>query len=401
MSRFCIDKSVIGTEKHIIVENDNFIWAESVPRDAWHMTGQYKSQRCLDSLIALSHRSSTKIPEKYILAMSSVLSSSMLTTSIPWQHAMPQKAFRIFFKTLIQETSSIFPELPFSYYNIAWAAGTDVLSSLKSAKINEEEFARVSSIQTQNSTVVESFNPGRTGYAKRPEYDRFKTRTGRLTVTSGPNILVLDKNFRKIIKSSFDSGTICYLDFRALEARIVLAENGKHAGPGDMYEEIAKQLFDNEITRDIVKTSVISELYGISRSTLKSKLKTTDKKLDAFIGKIKEHFGIEQLKKRLKEEASIAEKIKNRFGRPLLVNASQDNLLINTYAQSSGVDVAMLGFDRILKKLGTEGVRPLFVLHDAIILDVRQDRLDDVKSCASVEIPTYDCQFPLKFEIIV
>lgn len=396
MHRYCIDKTVLGTEKHIVVEDDGFVWSESVPRDAWLMTGLFKENRCLDSLIAISHNSVAKMPDKHVNAMRTVLSSS--NVDIPWQHAIPQRDFRIFFKNLVQETSSIFPELPFSYYDTAWTPGTEVLSSLKSAKIDDEEFKRISSIQTQNSEVIESFRPGRTGYARRPEYDRLKTRTGRLVVASGPNILVLDKSYRKMIKSSFDKGIICFLDFRALEARIVLAEAGKYAGHGDIYQELSEQLFDGIVSRDTVKTSVISELYGISRGSLKTKLNTSDEKLDRFIGKIKDYFQLNELKKRLKKEAAFDEKIKNRFGRPLLVNASQDNLLVNTYAQSSGVDVSLIGFNRVLKRLGTDGVRPLFVLHDAIILDVREDRLQDVKNCDSVDIPTYEKSFPLKFE---
>ena len=74
------------------------------------------------------------------------------------------------------------------------------------------------------------------------------------------------------------------------------------------------------------------------------------------------------------------------------------NTLVNTYVQSTGVDVAMMGFNQVLKQLGTDGVRPLFVLHDALILDVRNDRLPDVESVSSVAVPGYDTEFPLKFE---
>jgi DNA polymerase I-like protein with 3'-5' exonuclease and polymerase domains len=318
-----------------------------------------------------------------------------------WQHILPADVFQNYFKNVVQDTSSIFSNLPTTYYDVAWLAGSRVLSSLKSAKIDQARWQELAADSTQNQQSVESFKPGRTGYALRPEYDRFGTRTGRLTITSGPQILTLKKSNRNMLKSSFPDGTICSLDFRALEARIVLSEAGKCSDAEDMYGEIAQELFGGKVNRDAVKTAVISELYGISRSALAVRLQVTSDVLDNFIKVVRTHFGTAALKFRLKEELKKNGFIRNRFGRPLRLEESQDNLLVNTYSQSSGVDVAMLGFDSILQQLGTDGVRPLFVLHDAIILDVRGDRLSDVEQCTTVNIPTYSHVFPLKYEPIL
>jgi hypothetical protein len=219
-------------------------------------------------------------------------------------------------------------------------------------------------------------------------------------VVEGPNILVLKKTCRNMLRSSFEGGAVYSLDFRALEARIVLAEAGRSSAAEDMYDEVAQKLFGGRVTRDAVKVAVLAELYGISRSSLKTKLGVGDKEVDSFITAIRSHFKTDQLKIRLKEELTSTGKIRNRFGRPLGVPAGQDNLLVNTYAQSSGVDVSLLGFDAILKTLGTEGVRPLFVLHDALILDVSSERLKDVETLDSVAVPTYDGSFPLKLETL-
>lgn len=92
-------------------------------------------------------------------------------------------------------------------------------------------------------------------------------------------------------------------------------------------------------------------------------------------------------------------RIINRFGRPLQVDPEAKNLFVNTYVQSTGVDVAMIGFNSIIEKLGKEGVRPLFVLHDALILDVKSDRKGDIEKITSIKIPSYELDFPLKLEI--
>ena len=158
--------------------------------------------------------------------------------------------------------------------------------------------------------------------------------------------------------------------------------------------------FKGILPRDVVKVAVLAELYGISRGSLKAKLGVSDQKLDSFIGIIRDYFQVEEMRKRLKHQLTDSGMIENRFGRPLTIPEGQDNLLINTYAQSSGVDVSLLGFDAVLKSLGGEGIRPLFVLHDAMILDVHPDRLEEVKSFDRVDIPTYDKPFLLKFEQI-
>jgi len=401
MSRFCIDSSVLGTKRHFI-SDDGFRWSDSVPRDTWHMTGTPKDSpaaRCLDTLFALIGHVPAQVPKKYITAMNCLVSGSH--EALQWQHILPAEAFQEYFKNIIQDTSSIFPNLPIAYYDAAWTAGSRVLTALKPAKIDLARWQELSSDQSQNQQAIESFRPGRTGYARPAEYDRFGTRTGRMTTPSGPQILTLKKSNKNMIKSAFTDGIICTLDYRALEARIVLSEAGKSSDSEDMYAEIARDLFDGKVERDTVKTAVISELYGISRGALAIRLQVPGDVLDKFITVVRSHFGILALKSRLKAELKENGFIKNRFGRPLRLEETQDNLLVNTYSQSSGVDIAMLGFDTILQELGPDGIRPLFILHDAIILDVRGDRITDVQGCTSVLVPTYEHKFPLKYDQIV
>jgi hypothetical protein len=310
---------------------------------------------------------------------------------------LPQDVFKKFFKNVVRETTSVFSSLPFDYYETAWAAGTRVLNALRPCAIDVEAF-NVAVEKNPVSPGLESFRPKRSGFSRNVEYDRFATRTGRLTVVDGPNILILKKENRRVIKSCFENGTIAYIDFRALEARIVLAEAGRQSGAEDLYEDIANTQFKGIIPRDVVKVAVLSELYGISRASLKTRLGVSDKKIDEFIGVIRNYFKVDNLRSRLKDQVGNSGKMTNRFGRPLTVPQGQDNLLVNTYAQSTGVDVSLLGFDYILRNIGAEGIRPLFVLHDAIIIDVSEERLNDVKRIKTVDIPSYDFPFPVKFE---
>jgi len=396
--RFTIDSSVLGTSRHIVGDAGGFTWSDAVPRDSWHLTGALKnapSSRCLDTLFRLEGHVTSSVPQKYLTAMSHLTTGSM---PVPWQHALPQEAFRIFFRNVVQETQDVFSRLPFDYYETAWMPGSRVLSSLRPVRVDPEAMQRCLDEAGSNVATLEGFRPKRSGFAHPVTYDRFATRTGRLTVIEGPNILVLKKTCRGMLRSAFEGGAVCSLDFRALEARVVLAEAGRHSDAGDMYDDVARTLFGGSVSRDVVKVAVLAELYGISRSSLRARLGVGEKEVDGFITAVRTHFKTDKLRQRLKEELTSTGKIRNRFGRPLDVPAGQDNLLVNTYAQSTGVDVAMIGFDAVLRRLGDDGVRPLFVLHDAIILDVREDRMRDVEAVASVAVPSYDHEFPLKLE---
>lgn len=191
------------------------------------------------------------------------------------------------------------------------------------------------------------------------------------------------------------------LDFSALEARIVLAEAGVMPRGDDIYTQVSSDLFGGSIPRDVIKVAVLAELYGASKSMLSNRLGMSGKKLDTFVDSMRSYFRTDELKRRLKADFESTGFVHNRYGRPLTIDdASSDHLFVNTYAQSTGVDVSLLGFRSVLDRLGTDGIRPLFVLHDALILDVREDRIADVSAVSSATVPTYDADFPLKLEKI-
>jgi len=396
--RFCIDAKLLGTEKNFVGSSTGFSWSETVPKGSWHLTGELKSTgKCLDTLIKLAGGTVPTPPQKYVTAF-----SGLTKEPVRWQLALPEAAFREYFKNIVGGTSAIFPTLSFDYFERAWAAGSRVLSQLRPAKINATVWRELSESTGPASVGIDTFKPGKTGYAAVPVYDRFSTRTGRLIISSGPAILNIRKDSRAVLKSAFEGGTICYLDFKALEPRIVLAESGKATEAEDLYADVAQEMFGGSVERDTVKAAVISMLYGIGRASLMIQLHADDKKIDAFMARIREYFGLNELAARIRSGLGDKNVVVNRFGRRLTVEPdSRDAILINTYAQSTGVDVVLLGFDRILTHLGTDGIRPLFSLVDAVILDVAPERVRDVQQVKSIDVPTYSAKFPIKYDVIV
>ena len=400
MRRFVVDSAYLGTDRHVLVEVDGFHLSHSIPRDAWHLDGSLKgspTSKCLDTLLKLDGRVPPTVPEIFRNALASLLSNEDVL--VPWRHVLPKKQFRIFFENVITDTRSAFPGLPFDYYETVWVAGSRVLSALRPASVDPGTFQSFVSGPGSSAPGLESFRPKRSGFAHPVVYDRFGTRTGRLTVSEGPNVLVLKREMRRMLRSSFPGGSVVSLDFRALEARVVLAEAGRPSPRGDLYSDVAESIFGGKVPRDSVKTAVLAELYGASRGALRARLGVSDDVLDSFIGGIRGHFAVSQLRDRLTEQATGG-RITSRFGRPVPLPNADPALLVNSFAQSTGADVAILGFDSVLRRLGTDGIRPLFLLHDAIVLDVRSDRLKDVKECSEVEVPTYENSFPLKLEMM-
>jgi DNA polymerase I-like protein with 3'-5' exonuclease and polymerase domains len=217
-----------------------------------------------------------------------------------------------------------------------------------------------------------------------------------MTVASGPNILLLKKEHRHIIKSSFTGGSVVYLDFSSLEARVLLYESGGSCEGSDLYTSIAEKI--GNVNRDAVKLAVLAELYGSSKNSLALTLGLSDTNLHEFIKRVGEVINTRDLLVTLKKQFAENGYIRNKFGRKLEIARPQDNIFINYYAQSTGVDVALLGFNNIMNTLGTDGIRPLFVLHDALVLDVREDRLKDVERLTDVQVPGFSSKFPLKLE---
>ena len=392
---YCISSSYLGSNKNFYKNNEGFYWSSAAPDDCWSLTGNLKlNQKCLDTVLQIAGIRLPQLPAQHLAVAQLLVTGS--NVHVPWQHFLPKTAYENYFKNTVKVIEESFSELPLGYYETAWAAGTSVLSALKPAKIDVSAWNGFLESASVNAPVLSSFNPDPRGFADVPVYNRFGTRTGRLTVSEGPNILVLKRELRSIIQSSYKDGVVCSLDFRALEPRIVLAEAGRSSDAEDMYGEVAEKIFGDRQNRDAVKVAVISELYGAAKESLRARLGISQAKIDAFVRGINEYFQLDTLRSRLESQAQSG-KIINKFGRPLSVDPEAKNTLVNTYVQSTGVDVAMMGFDQILKQLGTDGVRPLFVLHDALILDVRRDRLTDAQ-IRSVRVQGYSADFPIKLE---
>jgi hypothetical protein len=245
----------------------------------------------------------------------------------------------------------------------------EFLEKLEEIKINSiayKAFCEIESNETILSTL-RSFKPVK-GFTNKVNYNLTGTITGRLIVTkNSPKVLTLPSRCRKIFESSFGSeGKLYNIDFVSLEPRVARKVLGKKC-KNDIYEEIKEDL-DMIIDRSIIKKAIISVLYG-KYSDIEGISKEKSK---IILRRVNEYFSIIELYK-------IANQIhhnkfrKNFYGRPILnLNEEKTNKIINNLIQSTAVDISLMYFSSITKLFNNK-IRPLFVLHDAFIVDVHND----------------------------
>jgi hypothetical protein len=390
-----IDGKILGTHENLFVD-DGFSWAPFVPQGAWHLSGDVKEETntCLDTLLRLNGETLDLLPPKrFVTCM-----ESLGCKSPPWGKIIPRDQYRIFLDKLVSSAVEILPKLDDQYYRGFWGQAGGILRALEPVKTDRPFLQGAISRGEFNGTVLKSLLPGGDGFAPLPRYDRFGTRTGRLTVKSGPQILTLKKDYRRAILSSFKDGSIISLDFSALEARILLYALGGSCPERDLYAKISREAFGTEERRKVVKGAVLAELFGSSRAALAAALGVSGPELQVFIGQIKRHFNIAPLVERLKAEFSALGFIKNAFGRRVSIDDPSPHILVNSFAQSSGVDVALLGFSSLLPHFSGREIRPLFVLHDALILDVSPEGKRLVEEIVSIRVPLFSESFPVKIE---
>ncbi len=260
-----------------------------------------------------------------------------------------------------------------------------IFNNLFSAKINGLSY-RVFKELEKNETILsglERFRPIK-GYCTNIEYNQANTITGRLTTTkSSPNILTLPARCRKIFESRWQQeGDLLYIDFKTLEPRVVRKINGKEASD-DIYLEIAAML-DFEVDRVVIKRGIISTLYGAT-STISG---LSQERSKSVLEATKSYFDLSSITKKASYVHDVGCRI-NFFGRPIWnIEEDQENKIVNNYIQSTAVDVALSYFSELCDLIDLEKCKPIFIIHDALILDVHKDYID---TCKEIVQAGYTC----------
>lgn len=257
--------------------------------------------------------------------------------------------------------------------------------------------------ETNKEAVISFMAPNSQFLRAAPQYIRTGTVTGRMTVLSGPPILTLKKDHRSILRSpDLHHSKFWSFDYTSLEPRVLLylSEYIKsnpsstpligslprpslaHLEAPDVYLKVLDDLgLTGKLPRPLAKNAILAVLYGQNEENTASQLKRHISKPEDFVASLLDYFGIDLLRKSLARDLLYSNRnaIKSFYGRPIFCEDTRPSVLLNYYVQSTAVDVALHGFNKICKRLNEKSlisiVTPVFLIHDAMIVDMENDRL--------------------------
>ena len=413
----CLLKNTIGSDKHFLYDTDNkkCSFVSNILPDAWVYGDPYSSKNNINALLNLTGKKNINsiFPKEYINMMKIVM-YNIHNEEIEWKKVLPPDIYKTSILNAVECLVSDLKDLNTSYYSTTFKRTIEALEALEPAFIDTDRLHKYLALETETNqkTLISSFSPGaeKKDFAKQVKYDQFSSTTGRLVVRDGPRILNIKKEYRNILVSRYgDKGKIIELDFRSLEPRFFSIIANKSHSEEDIYSTISKEVFNDAFSRKIVKGACLAAQYGMSAHTLKNKLNIEDLDANEIIKKIRDYFSIDQLARKLLKEVEKTGAVKNYFGRIIKIGDVKNispYTLVNYYIQSSSVDIALLGFNNIINYIKENKllIYPIFVLHDAILLDCNineEHNIENLKNVGS-NIKEFDnIKFWIKNEIII
>lgn len=349
---------------------ETYQWSPDIP-EGWWVVGD-GPRDLLTALTLAGVDVSTTPASKWVKPL---LTASRRTHG-PWHMAMPTDAWEAWVEQTVDTIATRSQMVDLSYYEDVYSKSMEVLGSLKPAHIDEnrlEDYVSDKSIPKGVRLRVNSFRPHEGKACDPIKYDMLETISGRMKVKEGPQILHLRKDHRDIFKSRYKGGSIVQLDYVSLEPRLALALANKDV-PEDVYADLGIKVFNGEQERKTVKFFVLAALYGSGADKVSEQTGLDVKLCRQFIPKVKAYFGRNELMGDLVKECKDHQgTIRNHYGRVIRVRDPAPHKIYNHKIQSDAVDIAMLGFWHILKQIKGHKITPLFVIHDALILDCGEE----------------------------
>ena len=317
------------------------------------------------------------------------------TGPIPWSYVIPATEYKSTLKGFISDVQDYADKLEDCGYAEFFSETNEVFSLLKPCSIRVD-LCRSLLDEFSNHTL-ESFLKMAKGSETLPipRYCRASTKTGRLVIKEGPQILTLKKEFRKVLKPRNPLNKLYEIDFISLEPRVALNLAGVECS-GDVYTSFAKS-YDLNVSRDVSKLAVLCALYGAGKYRLESVLSNENSRVSAteLLRMVKKYFRVKDLQESLESTAESGY-IQNCFKRPVQVDDARPSVLLNNFLQSSATDVALAGFLDFCR-LMNGSIRPLFIIHDALIFEADPKKIDHVTEYVDNGYVTQELgTFPLK-----
>lgn len=370
----------------LVVDDDGFRWSSRRPKGSWSLRGKLVDcdDSSIDDLIKLEDPAFRCTPQQKFIDSLTGLGDDI---SPPWGNLMGKRDYLAFLKDLVSRVSELIRSANMKYHNETWVHHHPIFQSIEKFSAPSQE------LFSGEYQDADSFKP-RGGFCDRINYNRFGSRTGRLTVSSGPRILTLKRDARKFLRSRWgDNGTLLSFDFSALEVRLMMADASSTVPGNDPYLDLAGVV---GLDRSSSKLALISTVYGATEHGLSGSLHTSLEDARKIRDVIFHRYGTNTLVERLRTEYMAHGHIRNRYGRRVEIPDAGDGPLLNSYLQSTGVDASLWGFKQIIERLPTEHAVPVALLHDALIVDCTTEFSKKMSGEIYVPVVGYDGKFPVK-----
>lgn len=367
-----------------------FTWVDEIPDGSW---GLEQGEKCILDLAACHGVTINHNPAgKYLQAATEILGKTPVPGDIPWRYFMPNQEFMEFIKGMIKTSFSVMTKDDIAYFEKYHVLIRTFLQEFPRAKIDIDLYEEMKDA----SPIMQSFLPNAEGYANPVTYDMCATRTGRLTVVEGPNILTLPRTMRKIIQPLTSPGIMAYVDYSAMEPRLILSLTGTEV-KGDLYLEIADRLKISHDNRDRVKLAITSSIYGTGIEHLAKILNVSIRRAAEISLDIDKIFQLESLSKKLEYEYNTHGFIRNIYGKRVYPDINRNGVVLNNFAQSSAAIGALLGF---MQGTIDSGASTVFILHDAAFVSISIPEQLKKFVISAQNIPGIGVKMPLKISKI-
>jgi len=385
----CILDDVLRTPTHIVVRNNEYVLTRAIPSDCW-VYGKTRHPNCVQTLCKIYNNPVPSIYTDTEKRTFEVLGKQ--PDSVPWIHVLGLDRIKKRIYNISNHLETVLGASSRKLYNEIYLDTRKLLGCLSPAYVCIKTLEKFITTEQNSSlrTCLETFRPLSDQKAKPVIYNQAGTSTGRLTVKSGPSILTLPSRYRSILKSRYKNGSIVSIDFKSLEPRVALSVREKSA-PDDIYTHISESILGGKTNRDVAKIATIAALYGISFKKFKEMSKCNDRSV---LDRVKDFFAVKIMTKNL-----AGKEFKNYWGRPLNPNAPE-HVRISHFIQSTSCDTVNVGFWNFLKELKKLSIvtTPIFVLHDALILDVPPESFNKISELCKLGIKTPLGIFPTTCE---
>ena len=368
--RILIHKQATGMPYDILLQ-DGMIKQFHPSEDYDLRVGSERDQYAGEGLLEIyGHEFRSLVPEEYVRSFKECHYSGY----VPWSGVIPSSIYKPLLREFINDLSEVSSTLEESEYPDFFTETNELFELLKPCSIDKRLCNSL--LEESENHVLSSFvKMSRDSVLPLPQYSRSGTKTGRLVVKAGPQILTLKKEHRAVLQPRNPKNKLYEIDFVSLEPRVALSL-AKVEVTGDVYTSFSESSNMN-VSRDVAKLAVLCALYGAGKYRLESVLsKESTITATKLINTVKEYFQVKPLKEMLNDQATEGI-IKNCFGRPIQVDDERDSVLINNFLQSSAVDVALAGFLDFCK-LMNGSIRPLFIIHDALLFEADPEKLTPI-----------------------